>query len=116
MLRLVGRRSFRSLYRLQMNVREMLGLATIVVALVLVPVAWTTSRMLWLVSFLLLVLGSILFVSERIARRLERLERETGGGTCASGHAMPTDVHNFTGWRSGGRSETMDSATGTDGE
>ena len=100
-----------------MSAREAIGLVLIVVALVLIPVAWTTSRLLWLAAFLLLVLGGILFFSERIQRRLEKSESGASGGCNASGsRAVPTDIHNFTGWRSGGRSETMDSAEGPDGE
>lgn len=100
-----------------MNVRETIGLLTIVVALVLTPVAWTTSRVLWLIVFLLLILGAALFASGRVTRRLMKLATEgKGTGTGAAGHAMPTDVHNYTGWRSGGRSETMDSSPDSDGE
>lgn len=100
-----------------MSARESTGLVLIVVALVLIPVAWTTSRVLWLAAFLMFILGAILFFSERVQRRLEKSEAEASGSCSSStSRAVPTDIHNYTGWRSGGRSETMDSAESPNGE
>ena len=104
-------RSTQSLYGSLMSIREILGMALVVVALVVVPVAWIASRWLWMVSFFALVLGVSLFFSARNMRRLEESEK-MGGGSSTTGTPMPTDVHNYTGWRSGGRSETMDSEDG----
>ena len=99
-----------------MSAREVIGLTLIIVALVLVPAAWITSRLLWLASFLALVAGVILFFSARVQRRMEKSEE--GASSCGSsgGRAMPTDIHNYTGWRSGGRSETMDSSGEAEGD
>ena len=101
-----------------MTARESIGLFLIVVALVLVPVAWTTSRLLWLVAFLTLMVGGVMFFSARVRRRLENAEESEAPGRCSttSSRPVPTDIHNYTGWRSGGRSETMDAAEGSDGE
>lgn len=74
--------------------------AHIIDGLVLVPVAWAFSRLLWLLAFLLLAVGAALFYTER--KREEALEKEADGGAC-HGTAVPTDIHNYTGWRSGGR-------------
>ena len=75
------------------------------------PVAWAFSRLLWALAFLLLVAGATLFYTEHMRKKEEKLEKETGGASChGAGAAMPTDIHNYTGWRSGGRSETMDSS------
>jgi uncharacterized protein (DUF58 family) len=98
------------------NAREITGLVLIVVGLVLIPVAWTTSRLLWLIAFLTFVVGGILFFSERLRRRIERSEPEASHCSTSPSRAVPTDIHNYTGWRSGGRSETMDAAEGPDGE
>lgn len=95
-----------------MSIRETLGLALIILGLVLTPVAWATSRELWLLAFGLFALGAGLFVTERIQRRMAKAERDGGGDGGSSGRAMPTDIHNYTGWRSGGRSETMDNSSG----
>ncbi|MDH4186571.1 MAG: hypothetical protein OEV08_06215 [Nitrospira sp.] len=98
-----------------MNIREWLGLLLIFVALALVPVAWAFSRLLWMLAFVLLILGSWLFYTERIMKKDDQLTREAGGSKC-SGRAMPSDIHNYTGWRSGGRSETMDGSSDSGGD
>ena len=101
-----------------MRLREAIGLILVIIALVLVPAAWAFSRLLWGLALLLFVAGLLLFYTERMAKREERLEKKTGR---ASGHGegtfVPTDIHNYTGWRSGGRSETMDhSVESSDGD
>jgi hypothetical protein len=100
-----------------MSLRETLGLVFIILGLVLTPVAWVTSRALWLLAFLLLAIGGCLFVTDRIYRRMTKSERDVGagGGSHSSGRPMPTDIHNYTGWRSGGRSETMGEGPGGEG-
>jgi hypothetical protein len=44
-------------FRVSINVREAVGLTLVVVALVLTPVAWMWSRLLWLVALSLLIVG-----------------------------------------------------------
>lgn len=90
-----------------MTFREWTGLCLLVLALALIPVAWAFSRVLWLVSFVLIVVGSWLFYTRRIHRRERRLEKEVAGQHTEVGH--PNDIHNYTGWQHGGRSTTMDS-------
>ena len=103
-----------------MNLRETIGLLLIIMALILVPVAWAFSRLLWALAFSLLFAGVMLFFIFRVRKREEKIEKESGGTSChGTGAAMPTDIHNYTGWRSGGRSETMDSSVdsgGADGD
>ena len=98
----------------RMNFRETAGFVLIVVGLVLVPAAWVFSRLFWLLAFLLLVIGAALFYTARIRKREEAIEREGSRSGC-HGPAMPTGIHNYTGWRSGGRSETMDSSSESGG-
>lgn len=90
-----------------MAIREIFGLVLIAIALVLIPVAWVASRVLWFVAFAMFVGGAFLVFSDRVTRRLAEAEKEGSGSAGPSGRAMPTDIHNYTGWRSGGRSETM---------
>ena len=103
-----------------MNFRETIGLLLIITALILVPVAWAFSRLLWALAITLLFAGAILFYTERVRKREEKTEKESGGASChGTSAAVPTDIHNYTGWRSGGRSETMDSSVdsgGADGD
>jgi membrane protein implicated in regulation of membrane protease activity len=99
-----------------MSLRETIGLLLIIVALILVPVAWVFSRLLWAFAFFLLFTGAMLFYTERVRKREERIEKESGGTSChGTGAAMPADIHNYTGWHSGGRSETMDSSSDSGG-
>ena len=65
------------------------------------------SRILWLVSFSLFAVGLWLFDTFRFCRRAAQLEKATGGHLLEGG-STPTDIHNYTGWQDGGRSETMD--------
>jgi hypothetical protein len=96
-----------------MSFREVIGIVLIIVTVAVTPVAWMHSRMLWLVSGLLLILGAVLFYTERMTGRAIELEKyETGG----SGSAVPRDIHNYSGWRTGGRSETMDHAESSDAD
>ncbi len=89
-----------------MNIREVLGFILIVVGVSLIPVAWMFSRLLWMIVFTVLFFGIYLFYTERMSKKEEKLEKESGGG--APGSVMPGDIHNYSGWASGGRSETMD--------
>ena len=98
---------------LDMATREIFGLALIAIALVLTPLAWLSSRVLWFVAFAMFVSGVALFFTERVMRRISKSEGNGYGSASSSGQAMPTDIHNYTGWRSGGRSETMDSPSNT---
>ena len=92
---------------LSMNFREYVGLALLVVATILIPVGQLFSRSIWVGSFLLFVAGAVLFYTERMVRKEERLDKEATGGS-SSGPTMPADIHNYTGWRSGGRRDTTD--------
>jgi len=96
---------------MNLNRREAAGLLLIVAGLVLMPVAWAFSRLLWALCGVLLAAGVLLFYTERRMRREAQLSRDavssSGSGT---GSPVPNDIYNYTGWRSGGRSETMDSA------
>jgi membrane protein implicated in regulation of membrane protease activity len=93
-----------------MNLREAIGLALIIAALVLVPVAWAFSRLLWALAFFLLIIGVTLFYTERVKKREEKLQKETGG-VQSHNAILPADIHDYTGWGSGGRSQTMDNSS-----
>ena len=97
-----------------MTPRELIGIVLIIVSVALTPVAWMHSRILWSVSGLLLILGAILFYTERMTRRAIELEKHETGGSGSP--VVPRDIHNYSGWRTGGRSETMDHAESTDAD
>ena len=97
-----------------MKFREIVGALLVVASLILVPVAWAFSRILWLVAFSLLVSGCWLFYTERNIRKEEELARLSDHGSC-QGSGRPNDIHDYTGWSRAGRSETMDGDGGLDG-
>jgi hypothetical protein len=92
------------------NIRETLGFGLIVAALVLVPTGWAFSRLLWALALVLVFVGATLFYTERLSKREEKLRREAPGDE-DRGTAVPSDIHNYTGWQHGGRSETMDAGS-----
>lgn len=94
-----------------MATREIFGLVLIAIALVLIPVAWVASRGLWFLAFAMFVLGVALVLTDRVTRRMAASDKEGSGNADGSGRPMPNDIHNYTGWRSGGRSETMDNSS-----
>ena len=90
-----------------MHFREWVGLILVAVGLVLMPVAWAFNRYLWLIAFGVMSIGFALFLTDRVQRRMSKSSESEGSGH-GQGRPMPTDIHNYTGWRSGGRSESMD--------
>lgn len=102
-------------YETSINTREIIGLILVAAGLILVPVAWITSRQLWVIAGLLEMIGLMVFFTDRMIKRLEKSGQESGGRN-SYGMPMPADIHNYTGWRSGGRSETMDTHSSSDGD
>ncbi len=86
--------------------KEWSGLVLTVVGLLLIPVGWAFSRAVWLVGFGLLALGLWMFYTLRICRRERKLEEGVGHQQTVGD--SPTDIHNYSGWQHGGRSQTMD--------
>jgi hypothetical protein len=91
-----------------MSVREITGLLLLIAGVALVPFGWIISHKFLLVAGVLLCVGSWLFYTERAFRREAELARESSGGG-SHGLDIPRDIHNYTGWRTGGRAEPFDS-------
>jgi hypothetical protein len=91
-----------------MNFREVAGLVLMTIGAALIPVAWMTSRRLWVIAGVVFIIGAFLFYTKRMHARAAELEKE--GGSSTSGTGVPADIHNYSGWRTGGYSETMDGA------
>jgi hypothetical protein len=102
---------------MNINLRKAIGLALVIVALVMVPTGWAYSRILWVAAFVFFVVGIFLFYTERMHKREEQIEKEASARS-SGGTAVPTDIHNYTGWRSGSRSESFESSesSGADGD
>lgn len=101
-----------------MTTREFVGLVFLIVGVAVVPLGWIVSHKILLLAVLLLWVGAWLFYTARMLKRKEQLDKEsTHGGNY--GPPMPGDVHNYTGWRTGGRTQPLDTGTsegGSDGD
>ena len=93
-----------------MSIREIIGLVLLITGVTLVPLGWIVSHKILLVSGALLSVGCWLFYTARVLRREEELARESSGSG-SSGPSVPGDVYNYTGGRSGGRTEPFDSSS-----
>ncbi len=101
-----------------MSLREILGVVLAIVGAAVDPLGWVVSAKGLVVAFALLAVGVGLFYTERRRKREEEIAKE-GGGRAASGPEVPGDIHNYTGWRSGGRRQDMESTAdsgGADGD
>ena len=101
-----------------MTMRESIGLVFLIVGMAIVPLGWIINHKILVLAGLLLGLGVWLFYTERIIKREEQITKEsTGSGNY--GPSVPRDVHNYTGWRTGGRSQPLDTTSsdgGSDGD
>lgn len=98
-----------------LNFREWLGLVVLVLSVALVPVGMYVSPLLWAASFVGVCVGVWLLYTERVLRREAQAEKE-GGSSQPTGREMPGDIHNYSGWRSGGRSESFESESSGGGD
>jgi hypothetical protein len=99
-----------------MTLRETLGLALLIVGTALVPLGWIVSHKILLLAFLLDFVGFWLFYTERILKQ-EIQQAKDGVSSGSYGVHYPGDMNNYTGWRTGGRTETFDSSEGgSDGD
>lgn len=97
-----------------MSVREIFGLILLIIGVVTAPLGWIVSHKILLISGALLFVGMWLFYTARVARREQELSREGSSGG-SHGPSVPGDVHNYTGWRSGGRTEPFESTSSGNG-
>ena len=101
-----------------MTTRELAGLVFLIVGTAVVPLGWIVSHKILLLAALFIGAGAWLFYTARMLKRAEQLAKEsTGGGNY--GPPTPGDVHNYTGWRTGGRTQPLDTGSsegGSDGD
>lgn len=83
-----------------MSARELLGVLLVIAGAAVVPLGWIVSHKLLILAAALLGVGGALAYTGRVMRREGASESGTGG---------PGDIHNYTGWRSGGRTEPLES-------
>jgi hypothetical protein len=101
-----------------MTFREITGLALLIIGTAIVPLGWIISHKLLLLAALFIVVGAWLFYTERMLKRVAQLSKENSSNG-NDGAPMPGDIHNYSGWRSGGRTEHHNSHSesgGADGD
>lgn len=97
-----------------MTAREIIGLVFLIAGIAIVPLGWIVSHKILLLAGLLFGAGAWLFYTERMLKRAAQLDGEGASGG-NYGHPVPGDMHNYTGWRTGGRTEPLDSTSSEGG-
>jgi hypothetical protein len=87
--------------------REIAGLVLCCIAVALIPVGFHVSRSVWLVAVLLAVVGVVLMYTERVHRNARELDKQPSNEPV--GTSVPGDIHNSSGWRTGGRRHEIES-------
>jgi len=94
-----------------MEARNWIGIIIILVGVILQPIGWMFVFWIQWLSFALIFIGVFIFATQRYIEKLE--EREFNGGS-SGGHVKLGDVHDYSGWGEGGRSESWSSSVGSD--
>ena len=96
-----------------MEARNYIGIIFVVIATTLIPIGWMFSPIITIIGFVLFVLGLVIFMTQRYIEKTEEAEfnRSSKGGS-----PMPTDIHDHSGWGSGGRSDGWSSSSDGGGD
>jgi hypothetical protein len=86
------------------RIREVSGLVVAIVGVALVPIGWYFSRLLWIGALVLFVVGLLLLLTERVLKSEREIENTSAAYAPPVRPGVPGDVHNYSGWRDGGRS------------
>jgi hypothetical protein len=97
-----------------MEARHYIGIILIGIGTLLIPIGWMFYPIVTIIGWLAFILGLIIFMTQKVIEKMEDKEFGEGG---KSGTAVPTDIHDYSGWGSGGRSEGWSSSqsSGNDG-
>src|SRR5688500_17936252 len=87
-----------------MTTRAVVGLVIAGIGAALVPVGWYSSRLIWLGSLLLFVVGFLMFFTARVAANEADRDSRATVNPAPVKEGGPGDIHNYSGWRDGGRS------------
>jgi hypothetical protein len=85
-----------------MEARDYIGIVLVAVGTTLIPIGWMFSPIVAVAGWVIFTIGLIIFYIKRHIEKSEdaEFERHGSGGSC-----IPTDIHDNSGWGSGGRSE-----------
>ncbi len=86
------------------RIREVAGLVIAIAGVALVPLGWYFSRMLWAVAVVLVIVGLVLLLTDRLLKSEREIENTSSAYAPPVRSSVPGDIHNYSGWRDGGRS------------
>ena len=92
-----------------MEPRNWIGIMIVIAGVIIQPIGWMFHFWLQVASFILIFVGVLIFATQKYIQKSE--EREFGSSS-GSGQAMPGDIHDYSGWGEGGRSESWSSSHG----
>lgn len=91
-----------------MELRHWIGFAFLIAGISLQPIGWMFFTWVHIVSFVLILVGVALVITDRY------IEYSDGGKFWGYGStALPGDIHGYSGWDKGGRTEAW--STSQDG-
>ncbi len=96
-----------------MDARNWIGLFFILAGIILQPLGWMFFHPLQLVSFILIFIGCVIFVTQKYIEKSEQAEFDSARRH--NGRAMPGDINDSSGWGHGGRSDSWTSNADSDG-
>ena len=93
-----------------MEARNWIGIVIIFIGLILQPIGWMYYLWAQTLSFALIIIGALIFATQKFLDKQVEKDHET----CSGGQAMPGDIHDYSGWGKGGRSDSWISDQGDD--
>ena len=97
-----------------MERRNLIGLVLLVLGVILQPVGWMYVFWVQMLSFALIGIGVVVFITQKCVEKLE--DGAEGRGGYSRGAGMPGDVYDHGGWGRGGRSDSWSSGGGDGGD
>lgn len=87
-----------------LSVREVSGLVIASLGVALVPIGWYAGRKLWFLALVLVVIGLVMLLSERVVAAEKAVEAAPAVNTPPVKQGTPADIHNYSGWQDAGHS------------
>jgi hypothetical protein len=95
-----------------MSFREIFGLVIACAGVAVLPFGWYTSRLLWIVSFVLVVIGFVLYFTSRVAKAETELRALAEPHPPGIRPTAPANPHAY----SSSRDDAPGDAGGADGD
>jgi len=96
-----------------MEPRNWIGLIIIFIGVAIQPIGWMFYFWVQILSFILIVIGLLIFCTQKYLDY--QVEKEFSSGS-SNGQGIPGDVHDHSGWGSGGQSSSWSSSDSGGGD